>query len=90
MGQGGVVGECILSRGSRLGCWTEPAWRLRALAAGVWVRSRAGSGEGPTCAWWRGEGSSGICSSRGTEPTRGPHGHDLCVNFGETQIHCPK
>ena len=59
-GRGWWWGECILSRGSRSGCWTEPAWRLRAQAAGVWVRSRAGSGEGPTCAWWRGEGSSSI------------------------------
>ena len=48
MGQGVVVGECILSRGSRLGCWTEPAWRLRALAPSPGCR---GLGQVPGWLW---------------------------------------
>ena len=51
---------------------------------------RAGSREGPASDWWKGEGISGVSSSRATEPTRGPHGLNLGVNFGEMQICCPK
>lgn len=57
-----------------------------------------GSGSGPRGWLWggprlclvEGGGSSGVSSSRTTEPTRGSHGLNLGVNFGETQICCPK